>query len=97
MSTLIFKKFQIFFILFDAATISKMPARTQRTAQALIYNGFSLCGLCRFHCAVEKSDEIAEIFVAALLVVQFMTGIYIYMYLALTFRLLIAAQELLCL
>lgn len=73
--------------------ISKMPARTQRTAQALIYNGFSLCGLCRFHCAVEKSDEIAEIFVAALLVVQFMTGIFIYMYFGIESGFLIAAQE----
>lgn len=73
--------------------ISKMPARTQRTAQALIYNGFRLLRALPLSLRCRKSDEIAEIFVAALLVVQLMTGIFIYMYLGIESGFLIAAQE----
>lgn len=74
-----------------------MPARAQRTAQALIYNGFRLLLALPLSLRCRKSDEIAEIFVAALLVVQFMTGIFIYMYLGIESGFLIATQELLCL
>lgn len=72
-----------------------MPARMQRTAQALIYNGFRLSRALPLSPRRRKSDEIAEVFVAALLVVQLMAGIFIYMYLGIESGFLIAAQELL--